>query len=212
MYTRKVGAATLGAAVRRAIMKTAETKEITNSQAAAQVTLGGQVFLLNNIAEGTEINQRVGRHITPKGCDVQVQVTTAGANLVDGTYVALVWDKQPDNTTPAYNVIFDTASSATLSMGFKNTLQYRDRFQILWEERSIITDNGVAAAGLDFENIWYRKYHELVSGDHKCEYLSNAAVTPSVGGLYLCVITIGQVAGPTNVTFAYTSKFTYTDF
>lgn len=206
--SKGVSAATLQAAVKKAIMKVAEIKEYSTSSAPAALTTAGAVAPLNQIAEGTEINQRVGRHLTPKGIDVCVSIAGAAVTTLDFIYIALVWDKQPDGTTPSYATIMDTASTTNAWQAFKNTLQYRDRFTILWEERSVLeNDTAVASTPNNFENNFYRKYIDLSKKNLKCEYIGSGAGTPATGGLYIIYIDSAAAA-----QMGYTCKFTYTDF
>ena len=103
------------------------------------ITTAGTVTLINGIATGTDINNRVGRKVIMKSLVFNVNnfpVATT-ANALQGIMLRhmIVYDSQPNSagTVPAVTDILETAT--TLS---PLNLNNRDRFRVIYDKRSQI--------------------------------------------------------------------------
>lgn len=216
-----VTAKMLAIAVKKQIMKSAETKESDFADIVTNTTVvNGYAACLNVIAEGTDYTNRIGRHITPKYVRVDFFITgpTGVTNLGqfnDCWYAALVWDRQPDGNLVTYNTIYDFSAGNGHGQPFKATSTSKDRFKILKEERGFaqaIEISAVTAGGNVSESTRCHMYVDLSKLNLRCEFGASGATTPTVGALY-------WVFGSNNNTGATTTsagasincRFAFTD-
>lgn len=163
----------------------------------------GAVVLLNSIATGTDATNRIGRRINVKAVDCMYAYQQTAASL--GGQVALVYDCQPDGTTPSYNVIFDTSSGGA-GMAFKDTLQNAKRFKIFWFDLLPTPGQPTSSANL-IQNM--RHYVKVPEQFQACQYNATGAATPNTGGWYLCY---GDSTNTTtNTNIIYNVKLQFTD-
>lgn len=127
-------------------------------------------MLLNNITQGADATQRIGRKIQIKSIRVRVSVrinddvTTAVPvtnnvltqyDTVTSTYgtpmsvrLVLVWDKQPNGSQAGSGQVFESMNGFNGSDSMMN-LDNRDRFVILADETKIVSPMGIGAAHFD---------------------------------------------------------------
>lgn len=204
-----VPAPNINQALKRAIMKTAETKE-SDTYATTQNAVGGYTIVLNQIAEGTDYTQRIGRHITPKGCNVDAYITlNSTVGLEDAGMVALVWDFQPNAGGATYANIFDT-TSANPGQAFKFTGANADRFKILWIEHFVVQSSEATVNPGNFQNVKWRKYYDLKHLP-RCEYNSTGSASPQTGALLLCFGSALNTGTAGSAALTYNARFTFTD-
>jgi len=194
--------------LRGGIQELKEFQQITDQVAAA----GGSVICLNQVAQGTDAVNRIARHVVPNGVDIIYSFIppgiSGGSGQITFGYVALVWDYNPNAALPTYTTVFDTGSTPYAYTAFRNTLQDRERFKILWEQR--VSFNGYSTGVPNFtENIYGRHYVSLKG--LSCEYKLAATGVPTTGGLYLCFCdstNTGTSAAPRLIA---NCKFTFKD-
>lgn len=192
-------------AVTKAIYKNADIKEVTTSASTQSSTTSGTVVNLNSIAEGDDYNNRTGRKIRTVAIDVMYKYAVSSATAASAQ-VALVYDAQPNGSTPTYNTIFDLALNA--GMAFKNTFTNGDRFKVLWMSQLPESDSSDATNG------WIHRRRRYVSGKKiekisEVRYGGTTAVTPTTGAWYLCYGDTLNAAATSTIT--YVCKYQYID-
>lgn len=216
---RKQGKKQIQSVIRRFLSSHAEAKEL-DTAAAAVVVVNGYTNSLNSIAEGTDYTQRIGRHITPKYIVVDYWIqgaSSASQGYFDAWYLSLVWDKQSDSGSAAYNTIYDMSAGNGYGQPFKATSTYKDRFRILKEERGVIqnTDDGVAGSiilGNFTGNIRGKMFVKLEHPRYQCEFGVSGAAVPTVGNLLLCFGSNNNTgATTTSCSLTYNARFVFTD-
>jgi len=159
----------------------------------------GSITLLNGIADGTLVTQRVGRKVTIRSVQVRgivygtdTQSTTGADTLSNLCRVMLVWDKQANGTV----MTFAQPLSATTSVSFNN-LDNRERFVMLMDKHLamgpfVYNTTATQAIGLgDNVQATINKYKRMPKG--ACTIFSGTGATIgdiTSGALYL--VTIGS--------------------
>jgi len=120
-------------AVRGLQLGPGELKAKDQSIGSFAVDFNGAVYLLNGVARGDDIDERVGRQILIKAFEINAifKPAAAGAAPVPSTMrMMIVYDKQTNGAalTPAQVLL--AVGSANAPVMPKN-LEYRDRFSIL---------------------------------------------------------------------------------
>lgn len=103
----------------------------TNQNSTCDTT--GMVQVLNNIVQGDDILNRIGRQVTMQSVllNLHLYPTSTVASSMNLARVMLVWDKSPNSTgLPGINLILDLTDSRS-----NLNLSNRDRFEIVWEKR-----------------------------------------------------------------------------
>ena len=191
-----------------------ELKEFSTTFSSSIPAAGGTVLCLNQVPQGTDIGNRIGRHLSPQNCDFNFLVlpgtgAAAGPAFMDAMYIALVWDRQPDGLLALYNNVFDT-SSATPALAFKDTAAYRERFTIIWEERvSVQQQTGTLVP--NFSPNYGRKFCDLSKRFKDTEYYGAVTSIPSTGGLLLCYASYSNTGAASSASLSANIKFQYTD-
>ena len=144
-----------------------ELKELytTDTAIASGISQTGNVFNLNSIAESAAINGRVGRHICMKSIDISYYIRAPQVGTFDYVFLALVYDRQPNNSLPVFGAVFDTGSGSTNgAVAFKNTGNFRDRFLVLKEERIITNQSASNTNNGNFASNNYDRWHVSLDG------------------------------------------------
>ena len=136
--------------------------------------------LLDGCAQGSDINQRVGRQITLRSVQLRGYEQSAAAAGVDQVHrIVLVYDRQSNGVAPVIGDILQ-ASSVTAPRNLNN----RRRFKILMDR--IMVCNATAESGSNVTWQFYRKLR------HPVEFnAGNAGTVADIqsGSLYLMVVT-----------------------
>jgi len=140
--------------IKQAITGVAEKKELVyfykdqplySTGGVPSLSTATAVYCLNNVAEGSDSNQRIGRKITHAYVEVDINISLpASANNWDAGFWSIVLDRQPNNTTASYNDIYDISSGGitfvNAGLAHRNTIVNQDRFVILKrEEFSVVS-------------------------------------------------------------------------
>lgn len=120
-FSRRMASA---AAPRRAARK--ESGYVDTAAATYAMDTTGTIALLNVVAQGTSVNQRVGKKISMKGLQCRGSSYNNSAAIQNDVAMIIVYDKRPDGNLPAITDILVTATSKS----FNNT-QNEGRFSIL---------------------------------------------------------------------------------
>lgn len=170
-----------------------------------QVSNGGQVTLLNGVAQGTDFNQRIGRYMYMKSLEFDAScIVDPLNNLPTQLRVALVYDKQPNGVFPAYQDIFNNAT-----INSRKNLNNEQRFIILreWLEQmqSTVDEEGRIISS---EN-GMRHLHGYIKLNMPVQFegVANTMGSISTGAVYMVTVTDMHHG----VQVQYTSRIRFTD-
>jgi len=154
----------------------------------------GNVKVINALVQGTagEEGDRIGNQVTNKSMWIRHKETIAGQSVSYRT--AIVWDKQPNGSAPFYEQIFfdDAASSSDLVYAGIN-LEYRERFQVLYDNINSMHKNAkmqlsvALPGGAEIVRDLGEAYIDL---KNKTSTYSESSGVPQTGALLL--VTIAQ--------------------
>lgn len=130
-------------AVRSVSVKRIELKEFSTTSNGLSFTPLAAVAPLMNIAQGTDINNRVGRWIRLAYLDYVIiaQSNVTSITGPDACHISIVLDKQSNGGTPSVgDVKIIPGSNGSLAM--MNTSQYRNRFRELMRVNFMFSPEG----------------------------------------------------------------------
>lgn len=164
-----------------------------------QIGTGGSVTCLNQVTQGSDIKNRIGRHINMLSVDVTVCLVPQPVSTFayDYVYCALVHDAQSNGTAPAFSDIYQSGTISQVAIEFRNTSQFRDRFTILWEERSFLSvSTGLTSLGAQMDRCFYRKHYNLTKLGQKsrCEFNTSATGVGNSNSIYFVVCSYQNAA------------------
>jgi len=172
--------------VRRTLENSEEKKYNEVAGSGVDMPNTGTVAVINEIGEGTDFNQRVGRKVRNKYLYYDISVQPSTAIAVAGTSLNatwhLVWDRTPSGSSAAYGNIFDTTVISP-TQAFKNVGTFQDRFKILKTETFL---TGTAVNGLGYRRQGWIPFEKAESRDQMTQFASSAVAVPNTGALYLC--------------------------
>lgn len=123
----------------------AELKFKDTAETVKDVTEVGTLYLLNGIANGTNVNTRVGSKITIKSALLNINFyprTTGSSSAIQGVMfrTLLIWDSQANGAAPAVDEILQTylhnpGPTTTPTPLSPMNLVNRDRFTVIFETR-----------------------------------------------------------------------------
>lgn len=94
------------------------------------------VQLINGVARGDDINERIGRQITMKSVQVSavlVPNTTQASQVPSCVRMMIVFDRQANAAAPTLASLVVTHNVADAVIGLRN-LEYRERFQVIKDD------------------------------------------------------------------------------
>ena len=152
----------------------------------------GSVTLLNTVAQGAAVTQRVGKKIVMKGLQCRGNLQNGSTANSNDVAFMIVYDKRPTGALPTVSDILVSASSSAM-----NNDANTGRFSILKRHDDILIGNLTAAANWTEATV------------KSCDWWLDLKSTPVVykaagtgaigdieeGALYL--VTVGQVAAGT---------------
>lgn len=179
------------------IVASKETGYVDVAAADYPLDLTGSVTLLNTVAQGAAVTQRVGKKIIMKGLQCRgISSNNSAATFNDVAYM-IVYDKRPTGSLPAVTDILVTASSKSM-----NNDNNSGRFRILKRVDATMLGNisltgAVANAITDCAALSQDWWLDLKSA----EVVYKAAATGGIadieqGALYL--VTIGSNSAGTS--------------
>lgn len=167
-----------------------ETGFVDVAAAAYAFDTTGSIVLLNTVAQGTSVNQRVGKKIMLKSVQCHGQVLNSSTAVTNDICILIVYDKRPVGALPAITDILNTANSSS----FNNDAN-SGRFRILKRWDMVLVGNtttpqtGREAEEADF----YLNLRDLPT-------TFKAAGTGAIGDQEegsLILVTVGSVAAGT---------------
>ena len=177
------------------MQKSAEQKIEYNWNNNTLTTTGTLTNLLN-IAQGDTFADRQGNAIHTRYVDVNLQVfNPAMDSSFDSVLIALIHDKQPNATLPAFGDVYDLANTDQASNAFKNYQVYADRFTICWEKRLPNSTEGSIQVNAAQAYTKIRMFYKCPPKMTETRYAGAAAGVPVSGAYYL-----GFVCGSVTTT------------
>lgn len=161
---------------------------------------GGAVLLLNGVAPGTALNQRVGRRILLRSLRYYLAASVTAATGVDQFHrVLVVLDSQPNGAALAAADVLDGGQSSQVNIS--NQL----RFKILLDRRIYLNASGEPdSARLIDGSIGMNTVVQFNSG------VAGTVADIATNSLYLVVLG-SEAAGVTAGTVAGTTRVRYSD-
>jgi Satellite tobacco necrosis virus coat protein. len=134
--------------VRRLIMRDHETKESYPNAGSASLSATGTVTLLNGVAQGSDLNNRIGRQVNHKQLQLNCAVSSGLTNTLPLCgFWAVVMDTDEAGALPAFGDIFDTANGlADFAFALRNTFNQKERFIILKMEEFVLNPTSAECA------------------------------------------------------------------
>jgi len=182
-----------------------------------QVNTTGAFTLLNGIAVGTGIDQRIGKKIKMDSVYIRGRVamasaisspSNASASFAQQVRMIVFYDSQANGTTPTITQVLKAADPAS-----QLNLDNRDRFKILKDKcftfgnQSYYTATGYGGVGPAIANI---KFFKKLNMDVFYGTTSNTAADIQTGGLWL--LFVGDfTSGASDCEADITSRLRYTD-
>lgn len=191
------------------VVKNEELKYLDVNFTSQDPTTTGTVYQINNIAEGSEFNQRDGRNIRIKYVDVKMWWDwPAAANAPTAPVsarCALVLDRQPNGTAATYGQIFDI-SVASPTFAMKNVADNQYRFKILKDDLMTFYTGYAQDPLLDyFIKIPFSKSPK----DSIVRYPGTTATVPNTNALY--IVTCSSELAPSQTTINGVVRVAYVD-
>lgn len=197
------------ARVRRILENSEERKYFETAGGGADVAAAGTVLPLNEIAEGSDFNQRIGRRVRNKYLAADIGITISAAQVLAGaTHYGtwhLVLDRQPNNATPTFATIFDTTIS-TNTFAYKNSQAYERRFRLLKSERFAI---GTATTGQNYRVTAHIDFEKMPASDQTTQWLGSTGIQPTTNALYL--VYVSDETAMSQVLLNWTTRIVYVD-
>ncbi len=178
----------------------------TNPEASVvDVVDTGYFALLNGIALGTEVYQRVGRQVNMHELDIRLGFTQQnGALNTQLCRYLIVYDKQPNGAAPTLATILDTSGAATAPLK-QHSRDGMRRYEILADHTFQVNPNTLVDS--------YPQFHHKIRLNRPIQFNSSSTGTVAsilTGSLYL--VAIDQVPlGLINIKMSYSANLTYSD-
>lgn len=187
-----------------------ELKFVDVFDANKAVLTGGEIFLLNGIATGTDISNRVGRKVCMKSLIFNANVFNVAttANALQGIMIRhmIIYDSQP-NSSATVPAVTDILSAATTLSPLN--LNNRDRFKVIYDKRSqigsfVINGTPTLAAGSPY-NVFWNKYRKL---NHDVIFSGVNATIGNIGTGAMYLLVIGDFAAVAQHDYHIRIRFT----
>jgi len=165
----------------------------------------GSITLLNTIAQGASVNQRVGKKVLLKGLQCRGNLVANVAAITNDVAFLIVFDKRPTGALPAVSDILVSASPAAM-----NNDANSGRFSILKRHDDVLTGNTTLVTNLTEATIKAQDWYLPLKG---LQTVYKAAATGAIGDIEqgaLYLVTVGdKAAGTTAATFqaAFRTRF-----
>jgi len=167
----------------------------------------GSISLVNSIARGTSISERMGTRAQMMNVLVTGTLGFAqGSTKTRGVFVAyFVYDRSPRGILPSWTDVFDVAAVNSFQR-----LDTRDRFEILYRRTWDIEGNGTTPTSDSFVRV------ELNLPIRRMVSFHSSSVTGAIsdidsGALYLFVLpATSDVSSPTDFGFSMSHRLSFT--
>lgn len=189
----------------------------------------GELLLLNGIAQGTSVKERIGRRVMIRSINIKLMLSQSsnmnGDVTVDNDYasalsrVILIQDRYANGQLPDITDILSHVQTLA-PVNWHTNVDNRQRFKLLWDKTlhpgtwtgpMFSNTDGVYVTAA---NVAYKKYKKV-----NIPTVFNSGTDDQIGSiqhnaLYLCVLTsaIGATGNPAEYCrYQYSSRIRYTD-
>lgn len=207
--------------IKQAISGVAEKKELVyfykdqplySTGGVPSLSTASAVYCLNNVAEGSDSNQRIGRKITHAYVEIDINIFLSSngvTNQWDAGFWSIVLDRQPNNTVAAYNDIYDITSGGitfvSAGLAHRNTIVNQDRFVILKREEFSVISYGQSD---QYHKKVFIDLGRLRGGDKTATYNGTGANVPNNAAILFTIA--GSSGIPNNIVpLSYTVNMKY---
>jgi len=165
------------------------------------VTATGNINLLSTIANGTDVQDRIGRKISYHDIEIIWDVNNAATHSLSNHKMWIIFDNAPNGANPVWSDIFTSTVPYTLM-----NADQKGRFKVICEEE-IITWNDSTVGQAVIDNVHGHKVLSLKGKN--AQFIGTSAGISSIdkGAIYMCVIS--DAAG--SVTVNLQNKIQYSD-
>lgn len=203
-YGARYGART---PLQRAPGMSGETGFVDVALASYALDTTGSVTLLNPIAQGASVNQRVGKKVVLRGLQCRGNLQNNNNATFNDVAFLIVYDKRPTGALPTVTDILVSASANAM-----NNDANAGRFKIVKREDGVLTGNFTAAqnvtTGSSIPSDWYLSLKEMPT-------VYKAAATGAIGDIEegaLYLVTVGSnAAGVTAATASMAFRLRFKD-
>jgi len=203
-YDRLAGGLTANSrtksALTRLVAASKETGYVDLALAGYPLDTTGSVTLLNTVAQGVAVTQRVGKKILMKGLQVRGLSQNGSTATINDCAYMIVYDKRPTGALPTITDILVSISSFSM-----NNDNNSGRFSILKREDFVLLGNSAAAAN---QTDLMAKSEDWWLDLKKREVVYKAAATGAIGDIEqgaLYLVTVGNTAAGTAAATAFMS-------
>lgn len=126
-------------AIRSSQQKETGYVDVASTNYAMDTT--GAIVLLNTVAQGASVNQRVGKRIQLKSLQCRGLMRSLTTTTFTDGAILIVYDRRPDGSLPAITAILDTVSSRSF-----NNDSNSDRFKVVRRWDRTFTGNTTTPA------------------------------------------------------------------
>jgi len=192
-----------------AMLLSREPKFVETAVNTLSLTNVAQIFNLNDIGQGDNYMNRQGNVVQAKyfqfrfSCNMTNQAIAQCANFK----VAVILDRNPQGTAPAFSAIFDTSVSSNC-FAMKNLAFNQDRFVILYEHIGVATGN-TGGDGSQSCAKGYINLGKLKVEDQVVRFPGTIPSVPNTNGLFLAVVSTSTVAN--DVRFLGTFRYVFNE-
>lgn len=161
---------------------------------------------LNEVGQGTDYDERIGRSLVGKWIQVHIifRPPTTAANC-DWMRVVLFYDKTPSAALPTTTAIVDQTVTTDSAMAFKKLSSTGPRFRIVYDWLSPCLQIGS-------ENPSITINYKIPQKWDRSTYNTDATAIPITGGWFLMVTSLAQTgAAATSADYYYTSRFAFNE-
>lgn len=174
----------------RRVIASKETGFVDTVSAVYACDTTGSVTLLNTVAQGASVNQRVSKKIKLKGLQVRGNLQASTATTIADCAWMIVYDKRPVGTLPAIADILVSISTNAL-----NNDANSGRFSILKRVDQVLIGN-ITTPATGLEAVDQDGYLDLKMRDTVYKAATTGAIADiEQGALYL--VTLGNQAAGT---------------
>lgn len=170
-----------------------------NYDLSAGTPINGQV--LNQIAQGSDVNQRNGNKILDKYLQVNLRVfldATATALATQTVRIVILIDKKPQIGALTWNTVYSGTNNVT---GLINKNTAGDRIVVLQDKKMVLNGGNM--------RLFYKKLYINLSRIHS-QYTGSTATAYESGMIYILAITDVAGASP-DVHVRGDARFAYMD-
>lgn len=119
-----------------------------DSTPAGNLDTTGSISLINTVAQGAGVSQRIGKKWRMLSCEVKGEMSSNSATLHSTNLYAVVYDKRPTGALPAITDIYDSVSPASHQKD-----DNKGRFVIVKEWRNSLIGSTASPTNMTFRTL-----------------------------------------------------------